>query len=106
MDALGVVANPLACDLNCDLYPARMGRSRRPVTYIKRATASGKPVWYYRFVDAEGARKTRSTGQTSRAAAENFVAELLKADRLHEPADMTFGSFAQDWWVWDRCDYV
>jgi site-specific recombinase XerC len=83
-----------------------MGRSRRPVTYIKRQSGSDKPTWYYRFLDADGRRKTRSTGQTSRAAAETFVAQLQREDRLQQPVDITFARYAEPWWLWDACLYI
>ena len=83
-----------------------MGRAARPVTYIERQSGAGKPIWYYRFLDGDGKRKTRSTGQTSRAAAETCAAQLLRDDQLQQPVDVTFARYAEPWWLWDSCPYV
>jgi hypothetical protein len=48
----------------------------------------------------------RSTGQTSKAAAETWAFEQLKKGFIVTEKNINFGRYAQDWWVWDKCPYT
>lgn len=79
----------------------------KPFGLLKRRTLTkGKYIYYVRFYDENGKRTTAmSTGQTSKSAAETWVVEYLK--KGGKPSKQsTFGKYAEDWWIWDRCSYV
>lgn len=82
-------------------------RYRQPYTLLKR----GK-YWYFRVYDSDGARVMTSTGKKTKAAAIEFVLDLVKHGKLldtrtrHAQAKpMTFGRFADGWWT-ASCKYV
>jgi integrase len=75
--------------------------------YKRPATKKNKYLWYVRFYDEEGNRLAgRSTGQTSKAAAETWAFEQLKRGLISSPKNITFGKYAEDWWIWDKCPYI
>jgi integrase len=77
----------------------------KPFHLIKRKLKK-KTVYYVRFFDEYDNRLPwRSTGQTSRAAAENWCYEQMKKGITPGRTSVSFGLFAQDWWT-DRCQYV
>jgi integrase len=70
-------------------------------------TKKNQYVYYCQFYDDEGNRLTaKSTGQTSKAAAEVWAQEQLKRGLIKPQKDITFGQYTQDWWVYDRCPYI
>jgi hypothetical protein len=48
----------------------------------------------------------RSTGQFSKAAAETWAYEQLKRGVIPTEKNITFGKFAEKFWIWDECSYV
>jgi len=75
--------------------------------YKRPTTKNGKYIYYVQFYDEYGNRLTaRSTGQTSKAAAENWSYEQLRKGIITTDKNITFGRFAKDWWIWDICPYV
>ena len=80
---------------------------REPFTLYPRKAKNGKKVWYYRIYNEHGERTSgRSTGQTSKAAARQYVIDLIKKGGPLRNKDKTFNKYAEDWWVWDRCQYI
>ena len=64
-------------------------------------------VYYYRTYDSEGNRTPgRSTGQQTITAAKNYVENFLKKNNLLTKGELTFGKFAENWFLWDKCSYV
>lgn len=80
----------------------------KPFNLFKRPTTKkSKFIYYVQFYDDEGNRITaRSTGQTSKSAAETWAYEQLKRGIIASQKNITFGQYAQDWWIWDKCYYV
>jgi len=75
--------------------------------YKRPTTKNGKYIYYVQFYDEYGNRLTaRSTGQTSKAAAENWSYEQLRKGIIATDKNITFGRFAKTWWIWDKCQYV
>lgn len=74
---------------------------------LYRRKGKKKSVFYFRTYDSSGRRTPgRSTGQSSKTAAERYVENLLKKGSLPTKGDQTFGKFAENWFVWDKCLYV
>ncbi|KPJ86758.1 MAG: hypothetical protein AMS17_11040 [Spirochaetes bacterium DG_61] len=48
----------------------------------------------------------RSTGQTSKAAAETWAHEQLKKGIIPTEKNITFSKFSENFWIWDTCTYV
>jgi integrase len=75
--------------------------------YKRPTTNHKKNIFYVQFYDEFGNRMTaRSTGQTSKAAAENWSFEQLKRGVIPTEKNITFGKFAGNFWIWDKCTYV
>jgi len=74
----------------------------------KRPTIKkNKFIYYVQFYDEYGNRLTaRSSGQTSKAAAEVWAVEQIKKGTITNTRDITFGKYAENWWIWDQCRYV
>jgi integrase len=82
-------------------------RFKQPFTLYLRRLQNGTRVYYYRYYDADGRRSGgRSTGQAHKALALKYVLELIKSGRLDSPQETTFGSYAENWWVWGKCSYL
>lgn len=79
-----------------------MERSQRPFAIFKRPTKKkGSFVYYCRFRREDGQYISAvSTGQTSRAAAENWAASKLREGKIITPGKrgVLFGAFAEDFW--------
>jgi len=58
-----------------------MARNREPYTLYKRKLASGKNVWYFYTYDEYGKRHSRSTGETKKALAKDFVLNWFKLNQ-------------------------
>jgi integrase len=86
-----------------------MERSRRPFAIFRRPTKKkGLFVYYCRFRREEGQYFSAvSTGQTSRAAAENWAAAKLREGKIISPGKrgVLFETFAEDFWKIDG-EYV
>jgi integrase len=80
---------------------------KKPYSLYARPQKKGKPVYYYRTYSEDGKRTSgRSTGQITKTAADTFVADLIKKHKLQIKGEITFGRFAENWFVWDKCLYV
>jgi len=77
-------------------------------TLYPRKTKKGKIVYYYRLYGEDGKRASgKSTGQTTKTAARAYVTELIKNGQLNlTKKDITFEKFAENWWLWDKCEYL
>ena len=82
--------------------------AHKPFNLYKRPTRKkNKYTWYVRFYDEEGNRLPgRSTNQTSKSAAEIWAYEQLKKGIISSQKNITFGKYAQDWWIWSKCSYI
>ena len=79
----------------------------KPFNLYRRPTRNDKWIYYVQFYDDTWKRLTgKSTGQTSKAAAEAWAYEQLKNGRVITKKNITFGQYARDWWIWDRCLYI
>ena len=82
-------------------------RFKQPFTLYRRQLRDGTRVYYYRYYTGDGHRAGgRSTGQTTKAQALKYVLELIRTGRLDSPHEITFGTYAENWWVWGRCSYL
>jgi len=82
-------------------------RYKKPFTLYSRKIKGGKRVFYYRTYDENGRRTFgKSTGETNRARAEQYVADQIRKGELIPKKEMTFARYAEDWWVWDKCSYI
>jgi len=82
--------------------------AHKPFNLYKRPTTkNNKFIYYVQFYDDYGNRLTaRTTGQTSKSAAETWAIEQLKKGVITSDKNITFAQFAKDWWIWDKCPYV
>lgn len=72
-----------------------------------RKTVKGKKIFYYRIRDEFGNRMSgRSTRQTSLSRAHQWMAKQKITGSILIGKDITFGVFAENWWVWDKCEYL
>ncbi len=62
--------------------------------------------WYYRTFDDSGKEISRSTGQTSKGAAINWLNEQVQKGNIVAGNNLTFGKYASNWWIWDKCNYI
>ena len=96
--------------LECKHFPEGWCmRYREPFTVFPRKMKSGRVVWYYQTYDNRNRRTTaRSTGQTSKGAARTYCNKLFKEDALipNRGGNITFAKYSENWWVWDKCEYV
>jgi hypothetical protein len=64
-------------------------------------------IYYVQYIDEYGnLLPGRSTGQTSKAAAEAWSNDRLQKGFISPDKNVAFSVYAQDWWIWDKCDYV
>lgn len=85
-------------------------RYHEPFTLIKRKLkSSNKGVWYYRFYDSDGVRKTRSTGETSRTAAYTVVMNLYSTGKLGETNNriaILLSDYANHFFDWENSVFL
>jgi integrase len=82
-------------------------QSLRYDLYPRQKTKHGRKIWYYRTYNEYGKRTSgKSTGQTSKTAAKEYVINLIKKDVLTTKGNPTFAEYAQDWWIWGECEYI
>ena len=86
---------------------------RKKFSLYPRTFKAGKKIWYYRCYDENDERTVgRSTGHTSKVKAEWYCEELLKKGQLiprpkkSYSGGMTFEEYSENWWLWDKCQYV
>lgn len=82
--------------------------AHKPFHLYKRSTTKKNMfIYYVQFYDEDGNRLTaRSTGQNSKAAAETWAYEQLKKGIIVTEKNITFGKYAENWWNWNKCQYV
>jgi hypothetical protein len=74
--------------------------AHKPFNLYKRPAKNGKNIYYVQFYDDAGIRLgAKSTGQTSKAAAESWAYEQLKNGQIVTKKNITFGQYALEWWV-------
>ena len=84
-----------------------MARYRKEYSLYSHHTKNGKSIWYYRTYDGNGNRTSgRSTGETSKTKAANYCNRLIKEGRLLPTKEITFAKYAENWWLWDKCNYI
>lgn len=75
------------------LYPVKKG--------------NGRTIYYYRIYDETGKRTSgKSTGQTSKAAAHEYMKTLIREGKLIKGRNIDFSEYARNWWIWDKCRYL
>lgn len=80
--------------------------AHKPFILLKRPSKKGY-IYYVKFRDDYGnLMMHRSTGQSSRAAAENWA--IANRERFIKTSgkDMSFEQYSENWWIWDQCPYV
>lgn len=83
--------------------------AQKPFSLVRRKDrlTNGKPTYYVRFRSDTGERLPwRSTGQTSKLAAEAWAIARIREGNIAPSAQKTFGQFSEPWWVWDQCPYI
>lgn len=93
-------------------------RYRRDYTLFYVKNKKGKKVWYFKVYDPSGTiQVARTTGLFSKEKANRYVSDFLSdinnynslfPSNVSYPDDkeLTFKSYAKDWWDWDKCPYV
>ncbi len=82
--------------------------NRKPYGVYKRLIGEKKRVCYYvQFRDEKGRRLPgRSSGQSSKSAAEVWAIEQLSKGIIPSRANLTFIKFAESWFIWGKCEYI
>ncbi len=79
----------------------------KPYNLYKRPSKKRKYIYYVQFYDEAGNRMiARSTGQTSKSAAEAWAIEKIRRGVIISDKNITFEKYAENWWIWDKCTYV
>jgi hypothetical protein len=89
------------CDRIAQNWGKAMLKYAQPYVLIKRKTTNGKIIWYYRL---RGERTKHSTGTSVKYEAVDYVETKVLGQR--KAKDQTPGSYAQDFYVWDRCEWI
>ncbi len=80
--------------------------THKPFQLYRRSLKKGI-VYYAQFYDEYGdILPGRSTGQTTKSAAEAWCYEQFKKNQIQPQRSMRFSQYAQDWWIYDKCEYV
>ncbi len=78
-----------------------------PFSLHRRPAARGKPIYYVQFYDDLGERLPAvSTGQRTKAAAEEWAYRYLTEDRVGSKTSLTFGQYAERFFIWGQCPYI
>ena len=84
-----------------------MARYKKKYSLYSRKMKNGEEVFYYRTYDEDGVRTSGiSTGKTTQTVAEAFCDNLIAEGTLTRTKDVTFEKYAENWWIWDKCDYL
>lgn len=80
----------------------------RPFSIYKRLVGRKKRVIFYvQFRDENGKRLPgRSSGQSSKSAAEVWAIEQLAKGIIPTKANLTFSRYAEPWFIWGKCEYI
>lgn len=82
-------------------------RTSKPFVVFKRILPSGKVSYYYQARLPDGSRTNpRSTGAHTKNAAERYCNELYRKGELIPKPTLKFKDYAENWWDWEKCDYV
>ncbi len=73
---------------------------KKPYRLFKRRPQN---IWYYRLPDKPTGH---STGQKSRAKAEEYVISILNGSSQQPQHQTTLGAFAADFFVKGKCDWI
>ncbi len=79
----------------------------QPFTVYKRKTTrKRKYVYYVLFRDEDGKRLSgKSSGKHSRAEATEWARKQLNPT-LYTYSAITFGKYAENWFIWGKCEYL
>lgn len=92
-------------------------RYRSPYSLVKEKRKGGF-VYYYRFYDERGVRNKRSTGQSIKAKAHEYVINLINTEGLvsagkeneaiarERERAVGFDKFTENLYVWGKCDHI
>ena len=70
-------------------------------------TKTRKYIYYVQFYDEYGNRlPAKSTGQMTKSAAESWCQVQLKKGMIPSQKRVSFEKWVEDWWVYDKCEYV
>src|SRR6056297_723848 len=75
-----------------------MGRLAKEIRYKKR----GK-IWHYKL---QHMPKFKTTGKTTKTAAEQYAMKMRQQNGLSEPTELTFAEYAKDFFIWERCPHA
>jgi hypothetical protein len=81
---------------------------RKPYTLYKRKTRKkNKYIYYIQFRDENGDRLPgKSSGQTSKTAAEYWAINQIKHGLVRTTKDLKFSVFAENWFIGGKCPYL
>jgi integrase len=65
-----------------------------------------KKAWYVYYYDKNGKRVSKSTGQTVKYKAEEYARQLVGVLNDTTRKDVTFGDYAQPFFLWDSCPHI
>ena len=86
-----------------------MSRAEKDFYLVKRRDrlTDGKPTYYARFRNEDGdLLPWKSTCETTKTRAENWARKEWRAGRTTTRENLTFATFAANWWKWGECDYI
>jgi len=83
-----------------------MPRAKSEYQLYPRTHPSGKKIWYVYTYDKQGKRVGRSTGHTTKTAAERWVKLKMQRGEIAPGSADRFGVWAADWWIWGKCKYI
>ena len=75
---------------------------KKPYYLVRRRDrlTQGKPTYYCRFRDLDGSLLAwRSTGATSKTAAERWAIEQIRGGAIAQRSDLTLSIYTRGWWV-------
>lgn len=84
-----------------------MHTTRSEFCLVKRRVGN-RIIYYYSFYDDDGVRRYRSTGCRTKAAALDYVMKKREEGMLRtmHSTRITFGQYAKDFFVWDKCPLI
>lgn len=76
--------------------------NKKPYSLLKRKLPSGRTVYYVRFRKDDGGYYTaKSSGQTTKSAAEAWAIEYLKTGQVVMKENLTLSMYAEDFFAWE-----
>jgi integrase len=81
-------------------------QERNSFNIFPRRLKNGKTIYYYYIYDESGKRKQYSTGKDNEKEAYQVCLHLMKQNKLNHNSSFLFERYCQDWFVYDKCDYI